>query len=186
MSLAEWFETYWRWYIGGGDDMVGQVRLLALPEGEAISGEGTPEDPVYLKGELDIELSPGTPFVLPQYAFVLETYDPDLGLPDDECFPDDVHLAQVDPIELTIDGMLVISNENQADFYTTCTPLDPPLMYDEPTDYGSIGAIAVQGVGFVSPPLPPGDHVIHLYEVWIVPGIFGVIYDNTWNIHVTP
>ena len=43
----------------------------------------------------------------------------------------------------------------------------------------------------MSPPLPVGDHVIHLYEQYVLDNYlgmfsFGVIYDNTWRIHVEP
>ncbi len=57
-----------------------------------------------------------------------------------------------------------------------------------------MAAISYQGVAFVSPPLTPGTHVVHLYEPYIIPagayaglpdGI-GVVYDNTWIVTVQP
>jgi hypothetical protein len=43
-----------------------------------------------------------------------------------------------------------------------------------------------QGVGIVSPPLSVGNHVIHLDATLIVPGFFGEIFHNTWNVKVAP
>lgn len=170
--------------------MVGRVELLAIPAGEYLGGSGSFDDPAHLKGEIDIDQAPGTPFVLPLFAWVAERYAPELGYPDDPCVDDAYLLAGVTPLTLTIDGVVVISDANEGDFYVPCTSLDPPIMYDGPTDYGSIAAIAFQGVGFVSPPLSVGDHEIKLYEEYIIEDFqgftFGVIYDNTWRIHVKP
>jgi hypothetical protein len=185
-SLAEWMETYWRFYFGGGDQMVDGVLMMGLPEGEVLSGDFTPGNPAYLKGQLEVWISAGTPFVLPEYSLTLERYEPALGYPDDECFDDALILGSVDPLTLKIDDVLVMSSENKDEFYVPCRAVDPPIVYPETTDYGSIATLAFQGVGFLSPPLPPGDHVIHLYEEWILPGFWGLIYDNTWIIHVTP
>ena len=92
----------------------------------------------------------------------------------------------VTSMSLTIDGVLVMSDANKDEFYVSCTPFDPIIEYAEPTSYDSVAAIAFQGVGFVSPPLPPGLHVIHLYERYAIEGWFGVIYDNTWHVLVKP
>jgi len=191
-SLAQWMEIYWRWAYGGGSNMVKNVELLQLPAGVQVGGSGTPEDPAHYVGEIDIDLKPGTPFVLPEFAWIAEKYNN--GTPDDPCIPDSIMLPSVSSMSLTIDGMLVISDANKEDFYTSCTPFVPPVVYTEPSSYGSIEAIAFQGAGFVSPPLPVGDHVIKLYEQWVFSyeysptQIFSVavIYDNTWNLHVKP
>jgi hypothetical protein len=189
-SLAEWMETYWRWNYSGGSNMVGRVALLPIPAPVQIGGSGTAADPAYFQGEIELEVEPGTPFVLPQFAWIAETYDPTLGIPDDPCIADDVLLAGVTPLTITIDGRVIVSDANEAAFYTPCTPFDPPVVYGAPSSYGSIGAIAYQGVGFVSAPLTPGRHEIHLYEEYIIDGYmgfsFGTIYDNTWKILVKP
>jgi hypothetical protein len=67
-------------------------------------------------------------------------------------------------------------------------------MYPTPSSYGSVGAVGFQGAGAVFHPLPPGTHVIHLYErlritsneIDIPNYQLGVIYDNTFNITVVP
>lgn len=71
------------------------MKLLPIPVGELISGEFTPENPGYLRGEIDVELEPGTRFVLPCFAWVGERYLPELGLSNDPSIPDDLLLAGV-------------------------------------------------------------------------------------------
>lgn len=191
-SLAEWLETYWRWYFGSNQDLtqskVGRVQLLPIPAGEVISGSFTPEDPALIRGRLEITLRPGTPFVLPLFAWTSETYNN--GTPDDPPFPDDLLLASVSP-NLTIDGCPVVTDENERRFYVSRTELSPPIVYPEPSSYGSIAAIAFQSCGIVAHPLPPGVHEIRLHEPYIVANpplglsAFGVIYDNTWIVTVS-
>lgn len=95
---------------------------------------------------------------------------------------------------LTIDGEKVITDDNKAAFYIPPTPFDPIVVYPSPSSYGSIAAVFFQGVGFLGTPLPVGEHVIHLYEPYILfpgdypglPGGLGLIYDNTWVVKVVP
>jgi len=185
-DLPFWLETYWTWYLSGGapeQSVVDGYKLLALPAGEAVSGSGTPEDPTVLKGSLEVTLPPGTPFVLPIYALLGETYKPELGYPDDQPFDDAWVLGSVEPT-LTIDGQVIVSPENKADFYVPATYFDQVMPYDPPTDYGAIGAIFFQGGGIVGTPLKPGVHVIHLYEPWILTPFWSIVYDNTWIVTV--
>jgi len=191
-SLTEWLETYWRWYYTGADpaqSIVRRVQLLPLPAGDYVSGTGTPADPALYRGNLEITLPPGTPFVLPEFAWVSERYNN--GTPDDVPMNDAVALAAAHPV-LRIDGLTVLSDENKAAFYVPVTPFDPIVVYPTPSSYGSIAALSFQGVGIVGRPLTEGVHVIHLYEPLIIPaGAFyllpdglGLIYDNTWTVTV--
>lgn len=198
MSLAEWSEAYWRWNYGGAkpaEGMVGKTMLLPMPVGEEGGGSWTPDDPMLLVGSIDVTMRPGTSFVIPQFAWIGERYaDPAFpDKPDDLMFPDDVMLASVD-IDLTLDGRSIMTNQNKAAFYVPTTPFDPIVTYSAPTSYFSVAAIAFQGCAVVFPPLPVGTHVLHLYEPYThssTDALFpyydvGVIYDNTWNITVTP
>jgi hypothetical protein len=106
---------------------------------------------------------------------------------------DAVALSSAD-ITLSIDGKVVINNDNKAEFYVPATYFPEMVEYPTPSSYGSIGALFYQGVGFVSQPLSVGTHVVHLLEPLIIPagayppladGI-GLIYDNTWVIKVVP
>ena len=196
-SLTEWIETYWRWNILGADpaqSTVGHVQLMPLPAGAYISGAGTAADPALYRGQLEITLLAGTPFVLPEFAWYWERYTGYPTVPDDVPMADAVVIANVHP-RLTFDGRTVLSDANKAAYYVPDTLFDPPVVYAAPTSYGSIAALSFQGVGVVGEPLSVGRHVIHLYETLIAPagtpgsvpplGI-GVIYDNTWIVTVLP
>jgi hypothetical protein len=195
-TLTEWLGVYWSWFYGGADlakSKVGEVQLMPLPAGELISGTGTPADPALYRGQLEITLPAGTPFVLPEFAWVGERYEGYPTVPDDPPMSDAVALGDVS-ITLTIDGKTVISDANKAAFYIPPTAFDPIVAYPTPSSYGSVAAVFFQGVGFVSPPLSVGVHVIHLYEPYLIkpgdysglPGGLGLIYDNTWTVTVVP
>jgi hypothetical protein len=185
-TYQERFTDYWRWFFGTAQDpaqsAVGQVTFIPQPVGEPISGSGTPEDPVVLVGELAITLRPGTSFVLPLLGIVGERYEGYPGIPDD----DPANFTSTMSANLTIDGRTVVSDANADAFFVPVTFFNPIVVYPEPTFYGSVAAIWFDGIGIVSPPLPVGVHVIHLDATNIVPGVFGVTYDNTWTITVTP
>lgn len=196
-TLTEWMGTYWQWYYGTGGDLtqskVGRVQLMPLPNATQTGGSWTPEDPAVLVGQLEITLPPGTPFVFPEYSWVRERYAGWPVTPDDPPMSDEVGLASGHPT-LTIDGREIITDANKAAFYVPATDFDPIVVYPAPSSYGSVAAISYQGVAFVSPPLTPGTHVIHLYEPLIfpagayagLPAGLGLIYDNTWIVTVKP
>lgn len=196
-TLTEWLYTYWEWNYSGADlskSVIDGVQMMPLPAGEYISGAGTWDDPALYKGKLEITLPPGTPFVLPEFAWTVERYEGYPAVPDDHAIPDNLLLEGVSPLTLTIDGKTVMSDSNKAEFYVPVTPFDPIVVYPTPSSYGSVAAVSFQGCGLVSPPLSVGKHTIHLYEVFSVPPFaewpgfpgFGVIYDNTWVITVKP
>jgi len=193
-TLTEWLSIYWRWNILGSDpaqSTVGRVQLMALPAGTQISGSGTPEDPALYRGQLEISLTAGTPFVLPEFAWYWERYNN--GNPDDLPMADTVALGGAHP-RLTIDGKTVLSDRNKAAYYIPNTAFDPIVVYAAPTSYHSIAALSFQSLGVVVEPLSVGRHVIHLYEPLIIPvggyyqfpAGYGVIFDNTWIVTVLP
>jgi len=195
-SLPEWLETYWRWYYTGADpaqSTVGHVQLMPLPAGTQISGTGTPADPALYRGELEITLTAGTPFVLPEFAWVWERYQGYPTVPDDVPMADAVALGGAHP-RLTFDGRTVLSDANKAAYYVPNTPFDPIVVYAAPTSYGSVAALSFQSLGVVGEPLSVGRHVIHLWEPLIIPAGgyvgfpdgYGVIFDNTWIVTVLP
>ncbi len=196
-TLTEWMGIYWSWFYGTGGDMaqskVGPVQLMPLPNGTQTGGSWTPEDPAILVGQLEITLPPGTPFVLPEYAWIRERYEGWPLVPDDPVMSDEVALAAGHPT-LTIDGRTVMTDANKAAFYVPATDFDPIVVYPAPSSYGSVAAVSYQGVTVVVPPLTPGTHVIHLLEPLIfeagayagLPAGLGLVYDNTWIITVKP
>ena len=183
-SLSEWLNVYWRWNLLGQDpskSVVNGVKLIPLPAGELVSGAGTPEDPALYRGQIEVTIDSNTPFVLPLAAWTVERYNN--GTPDDSVIPNDVFLDGVSP-HFTIDGKLVMSDCNETEFYVPPMPFDPIVVYAAPTSYGSYAVLKVQSIGVVGRPLSVGVHRIHLYESYILPGLFGTIFDNTWIITV--
>ena len=199
--LATWLQLYMSWLLGGGgpDDHVGQVRFLPLPSGQVIEGAFTYADPGVLEGHLDVTLAAGTPFVLPVDVWIGETYLPSLGYPDDPPIPAEIF---TDPskatIKVYIDGKRVMDSTKASvsPFYFGPVPVD--VTYPVPTSYGATGAIFVQGVGFVHPPLSVGTHTIELdaeirvppdaalLNLSVYPDGVGVRFLNTWTIAVSP
>jgi hypothetical protein len=196
-SLQGWMTAYWTWAFTGepASGQVKKVMFLPLPAGEEVvevGGSWTYEDPAILQGHKNITIRPGTKFVLPCVVWLGESYVeghvPDVDPPAPaEWFGDDDFIGAV----VTVDGKQIISNENAADFYVPRTEFDPPIMYSEPSEYGSTGIVYYQGIGFVCGPLPPGTHTVTNYAWFRVPpepnpwgASWGVIYDNSWTITV--
>jgi hypothetical protein len=174
-SLEEWTLLYWRSYLTGGPPSVGPVYFLPLPDCD----EFIPGDPPTCRGQLDLTIEAGTPFMLPIIAWIME-YFTDIS-DCDEPLPDEVFTDAVATV--TIDGREIM--ENIEEYYVPPVEFDPLITYGVPPN-GYIGACRVQGLAFLSMPLQPGEHVITNYVEYIVPDFFGIIYDNTWNITVVP
>jgi hypothetical protein len=91
---------------------------------------------------------------------------------------------------VTLDGQLIIQNFQS--YYVPYTYFHEPILYDEPSSYGSTGIVFFQGVGFVSVPLTVGVHELTNNAGFMIPpgeqpvGDFGVIYNNCWTITVVP
>ena len=188
MSLGDWLKTYVAWSYGYGpaDGMVGDVMLLPMPSPTVPSGIGTVADPLVFVGHADVAMASGTPFVLPVVEWLGEIYQDghiDQSLPDN-------WLGRYYGAEVTLDGKPILANLEA--YYVPATVLDPPLLYPEPTNYGSTGIGYFQGAGFVSGPLSPGAHHLTVHAWFLVPadnGILaesGFIFENSWTITVTP
>ncbi len=167
---------------------------MQLPSSVQTDGDWSPENPAYLKGEIEVTLAPGTPFVLPFFAWIPENYENGDPAPD-PTIPNYLIQSMVTNIEgdgspvVTLDGKPIVSNF--WDYYVGPVEFDPLVVYPEPSSYGSIAAWAFQGVTIVVAPLNPGKHTLKLLEKWVVTGVagisdFGLIYDNTWIIDVKP
>jgi hypothetical protein len=182
-SLEEWTVLYWTSYLTGGPDKVGPVYFLPLPGCDEYTPPDPPDNLYHIcEGHLpDLTVKPGTPFMLPIFAWIMEYPNPETGECDDP-LPDEVFTNAV--AEVTINGREILTNIE--DYYVSPVEFDPLIIYDEPHD-GYIGACRVQGVAFLSMPLQPGVHEIENYVEfdWIEPGV-GIIYDNTWTITVLP
>jgi hypothetical protein len=185
-SLGEWLEIYWTWSYGFGpaSGTVGKVMLLPMPSTSKQAGTGTVADPQIFVGHADLTLPPGTPFVLPVCAWLGEAYQDgsmDPALPAD-------WLGRYYGAEVTLDGKPILTNLK--DYYVAPTKFEPPLLYSEPTDYGSIGIGFFQSAGFVSTPLNTGVHHMTVRAWFLVPADNGMIpesgfiFENSWTITV--
>ena len=184
-TLSEWMTLYWTWNISGGPDRIGNVKFMPLPVGEVVQGSGSLDDPLVVEGFLEVSHPRNTAFVMGIAAWIGETYDPELGIPDDT--PLDSELFLNSNVLITMDGKKVIDSSQGSlyKFYYGPTDFVPPLIYDTPTDYGAIGAIWSQGLGMVHPPLPRGVHRMLLTSELRLPDFdLHVIFHNEWRIVV--
>jgi hypothetical protein len=183
-SLAEWMEIYFtRVVTGDSNDRVGKVLLMPLPQGEYVSGNTTLENPLVLAGELEVTVGPGTPFVMPVATWAGETYSNGSS---DPVLPAEIFTTSNALVK--IDGKTVLDSErsNFESFYFGPVEFVPPLFYDEPSDYGSVGVTYLQGIGFAHPPLSKGTHTMTLISEIKIPDYnLHVIFMNTWTITVT-
>ncbi len=202
-SLTEWTEAYWRWYVTVGGTATepyqpGRAPLvfMPIPQGDYLGGSFTADDPGYLQGSIEVTISPRTAFFLGCFSWIPERYN--TGQADDPAIPNDqiqsvaIHPSGTGFPEVTLDGQPIL--ENFWAYYVGPNAFDPIVEYPVPSSYGSIAAIRFQGVGFVAHLLPPGTHTLHLFERLRItnedvpdyefPLDLGVIYDQTWIIHV--
>lgn len=193
-SLPDLLDRWLDWaFTGDHPDHFKQVQFLPLPNAQPVDdGTGTAVDPVTVAGETSVTLKKNDAFVLPLGAWTKEAYldgttDPDL--------PDAAFLDS--KLVLMIDGKTVIDTtdgDSLLPYYVLPTKLDSPIVYDEPTGYGSVATIGFQGIGIVIPPLSVGEHTMTLYSEVIayvpIPANpdrtinTGTIYNNKWHITV--
>lgn len=187
VTLAQAQKGFWTWlyessnpvsYPDPAPDGVKRVQFLPLPTTFDKDGVGT----------VEITLEPGTPFMVPVFVFIGEGYGDGSEDPADVYGTFDV-FTQTDKFGGTVDarayvdGRLVLDNSpaGVTEFFTGPTYFDEPIVYDTPTFYGSVSAIWVSGLGFVHPPLPPGEHTLEIIDS---DSTFGFTAHNIWHITV--
>jgi hypothetical protein len=166
----------------GGEDLgrEGDAVFLPIPSGVLDEGTGL------LVGQQDFTLAAGDRFFLPVHTWFGETYED--GSTDPVDFPPDTLYTVDNDVLVTLDGEPLIDSatDDLADFFVEVTYFDEPIVYDQPTDYGSINAIYVKGLAVTSPKLDAGTHEVRLTvsDPFLTDnfGFFG--YDNTWNLTV--
>ncbi len=164
-SLAEWHQLDWLWYFEAGQEQqIGQVVFMPLPNGEL---EGN-----VLIGTCKVTLRPATPFVLPVVTI--------LGFPEDDpadYLPEDFIAGATAQVSLN-DKVLIDSDTEEIGKYVY-----GPVFYDPPIMTDGYEFAWAEGIGFVHPPLPVGEHTLHLTSST---SYFLVSYNNTWTITVSP
>jgi len=179
-TLGEWMVGWFEGQFGASDgDGDGKVVYLKFPAFEDYTID---TDTWTAYSELDQTLEPGTAFAYPIRLAYGEVYED--GTEDD---PDDPLWSPdaIMDVELlvTVDGETLIDSaeDDLEDWFFGPEYFDETIEYDEPTGYGAVGAVWVQGLGFVHTPLSKGDHVVHI--VLYIPA-WELTYDETWNITV--
>jgi hypothetical protein len=178
---------YWQWDLGSSSQEAGRLFFVPLPIGEQISS-----DPLIFQATTSFSVRTGRTLVLPMFAVIGESYADPPGFPDDD--PDDyVGAGRIDLLASTlllkVDGRVVVDSARSK---LDCLSFGPvyfpePIVYPEPSDYGSNAALWVAGLGILLPPMSPGDHVIEMQGITPTNGIFGVSslgYFNTWYVTV--
>jgi hypothetical protein len=151
-TLDGWMEAYLVWFDAGADPDYRDGNVAFLP----IAGESP----------FEVEVEPGTAFVLPIATWLGVSADED-PLPDD-WWGDRDHIFG----DVYLDGQpIAVPNE---DYYVGPSILDPPVLGGN--DY-------YQALVVVIPPLTPGLHEIILHSEFVD---FAAAFDNTWYITVTP
>jgi hypothetical protein len=178
--LAEAMAKYWAWYYGAtGSQELGNLFLVPLPSGDQIS-----DDPVIYQGEMSFSVRTGKTLVLPLTFFLGESYVE--GPPDDPAaYPINYKASSV---LLMVDGRAIVdSTRTKLDcLYVPLTYFAQPIVYPEPSSYGSTAAIWMMGLGILLPPMSPGEHTIELQVVAPLHVVWGVDfgYYNTWHVTV--
>jgi hypothetical protein len=178
--LADAMAKYWTWYYGGvGSQQIGNLFLVPLPT----NGEQISDEPVIYQGSTSFTVRTGKTLVLPMSFFTGESYVE--GPPDDPAdFPTDYKASS---LLLTVDGRVIVdSTRTKLDcVYIDLTYFQQPIMYPEPSDYGSNAAIWMTGLGILLPPMSPGRHIIDMQVVSPLPfWDMDLGYYNTWYVTV--
>jgi len=178
--LADAMAKYWAWYYGGiGTQEIGRLFLVPLPT----NGEQISDDPLIFQGDTSFTVRTGKTLVLPMSFFTGESYVE--GPPDDPAdYPTDYKASD---LLLMVDGRVIAdSTRTKLDcVYIDLTYFPEPIVYPEPSSYGSNAAIWMTGLGILLPPMSPGEHVISLQVVSPLP-FWGINlgYYNTWYVTV--
>ena len=181
--LANAMARYWSWYYGGvGPQQIGNLFLVPLPT----NGAQISDDPLVFQGDTSFTVRTGKTLVLPMSFYLGETYVGNDPPPDDPAnYPIDYKASD---LLLTVDGRVIVdSTRTKLDcVYIDLTYFPQPIVYPEPSWYGSNAAIWMFGLGILLPPMSPGNHIIKLQVVSPLAAVMGVDlgYYNTWYVTV--
>ena len=178
--LADAMAKYWSWYYSGiGEQEIGPLFLVPLPT----NGVQISDDPLIFQGDTSFTVRMGRTLVLPMSFFIGETYV-DGTFDDPVNFPTDYKASS---LLLRVDGRVVVdSTRSKLDcLYVDLTYFPQPIVYPEPTGYGSNAAIWMTGLGILLPPMSSGEHIIEMQVVSPLP-FWGIQlgYYNTWYVTV--
>ena len=187
-SMAEWLADHTRWKAAGfpGDGQCGKVLFLSPLTDDQPAGSGTMADPLIFTAHGDITIKAGTPVLDVLIAWYAEFY-PDGTV--DPLMPDEFWGTYVTG-EITLNGRTIL--DEVEDYYVSPLNFRLPLLYPEPTPWGSIGTAFVQGVPIMLKPLPVGVHTYETVAYVLIPDGNGVtpetavIFRTSRTITVVP
>jgi hypothetical protein len=186
-SLDQWFKSYYQWYHNGSHPLryaIGGVRFLPLPQPVSIPVD--PNNPYpqlsWFGGKLDISMKANQYLLISLSAWNGERYNN--GTPDDA--PSillDYDVFNDTTISITVDRKPFFTGTAQQlnTYHFGPVYFDQPIPYSQPHDNGAIAAIWEEGTGLLYPPLAEGRHTL---EIVAITPVFGVAFDNKWNITV--
>lgn len=185
-SLDQWFKSYFEWYLNGSKPIkyqVDGVRFLPLPEPVPIPVDPNNPSPgvTFTGGTLDISVKENQHLLIPLSTWTGEYYAD--GNKDDPSILVANDVFNGTTIKVVLDGKSLYSGTAQQfnSFHFGPFNFDQPIPYAQPTTYGAKGAVWEEGTGFILPPLPNGKHQL---KIETVTPVFGLGFDNTWNIRV--
>ena len=173
---------YWTWAVGGeSPNHHGNVTMMPIPAPAVWDDQGVGH------GEMEVELQANQSFFLPCFVYYGETYNN--GLPPDPVDWPAREMFLASTVLVTVDGVPILDSRTEGDLarhYSDPVYFKKPLVYPEPTGYGSDAAIWVKGLGVLQGPLAAGDHTVELWvtnEFLLGWGFFG--WHNVWQVHVS-
>ncbi len=195
-SFAEWLRDFWTWNMNGSppEQALQQANVLFVTIPAPSVTVTNPDNKVIGFGDKSLIVKPGSKLVLGILAWIGETYQDHNGVvgshgPDDVAWPPEMLLPPQGEAVIKLDGKELMNLDNMAQFYYGPINFKEPIWYSAASSYGSTGAIWVQGIGIVIPPLSAGEHVLELYS-W--DANFGdgaghtLGWVNTWHLKVLP
>ena len=190
-SMVEWAAQYWSWQVLG-QPAAQQFGHVLFPVGPAcsVTGSGTLADPLVLTLCAEFTIKAGTAFADPNLTWLSEVYedgstDP---VPSEQWWS--TYAILTEPVVL--DGKTVVTQTDIGKYFVSYT-YDPPVMYPQPTSYGSIGAHAIAGWMMFVQPMAVGVHhltaaagILAPANNGFLPFEIGQIIRVDWTINVVP
>jgi hypothetical protein len=184
-SLDEYLDRYFTWALGGNAvDHQGTVDFMPIPAGGAPDADGVSH------GETSVTMKANESFFLPIFVFYGERYDN--GTPDDDPADHSIVPSPADfkssVVHVELDGAPIITpSTDLSDYFVGAEYFNKPIVYAQPTGYGSVSALWIEGLAFTHEPMTKGTHTLHLritndYLVSHYGGFAG--YENVWHITV--
>jgi hypothetical protein len=176
-TLGDWMSDYWRVTLEGGPTTDGDLSFLLLPD-EVMPVSG------YDTGTRTVTVNAGQTLALTFYVWLGESYS---DRPDDvpeSAAPGEYFTGPRMHLRLTLDDTVLLDSDagdSLAPLYFDTQTFSPPIVYPEPTAYGSLSALWVRGLGGLLSPLSPGAHTLRLVAFQ---DDYAVGFDTTWSITV--